>query len=338
MSPRAGPMTESSDVKGSAVTSGAASLPGISADGYTPTTGVVGCGKVGTALARVLARHGDRVLLHNRTRSTAAELAEAIGATVADTPRQLAEQCDVVYTCLTGWNAVESAYLGPHGLFGAPAPLDAGRGRASFVDLGTLDLAQARQLAERAAAAGHRFVHAAVSGRPVDLERGAGFVIASGDAGALDAAAPVLRALGSLHFVGSEPAGAAVVKLAINVMVFSALINAAEALNLAESAGLDRSTVFDLLMESPAGSALLEMRRQAFLQPDEVIVQATVDLAVKNLGLITGLARETHTLLPQTDAVVKIFRAASAAGFGDRDATAIAEYLRTLHPAADSPT
>ncbi|MFK0113355.1 NAD(P)-binding domain-containing protein [Streptomyces sp. NPDC091217] len=114
--------------------------------------GVVGLGRVGRALVTMLAHRGTKVRLYNRTEVRAHEMAEIAGGSVAASPAELARECDVVCVCLAGWEATRTTYLEKGGLLEG-----AGQGRL-FIDMGTLEPAQARELHGHVNAKGHRFL------------------------------------------------------------------------------------------------------------------------------------------------------------------------------------
>lgn len=293
------------------------------------TIGVLGLGKIGRAVANRVVRAGDELVMHNRTRTTAEEVATATGGRVVVTPQELTEECSVVWGSLNGWEAVRTAYLGEGGLLDGASPTG-----CIFVELGTLEPQEVQELHEAIAAAGHHFVYAAVSGRPIDIEEGRGFIMASGREAMV--AEPILSAMGSFHYVGDNPGDAATMKLAMSVMVFANLLSAAEALNLAVRGGIEPALAFDLFLAGPVGSPLLELRRDAFIEPAGLPVQATLDLAIKNYGLIEELAAKFGAVLPQADLTAHVFRTASAAGWGDLDVTRIAGYIAEVSDFAAS--
>ncbi|WP_405863744.1 NAD(P)-dependent oxidoreductase [Streptomyces sp. NBC_00005] len=291
--------------------------------------GVVGLGRIGRALVKVLASRGTEVHVYNRTAARSHEMAEMTGASVAASPAELARVCDVVCVCLAGWEATRTTYLEAGGL------LDDTGSERLFIDLGTLEPAQARDLRDHVAAGGHRFLFAPVSGRPLDVEEGRGFVMAAGDPTGIPLASEILSALGTFRHVGDDPAHAAVMKLTVNLLAFATMCATAEAIGLATGAGIDRKRAIDLLVESPATSALLSRRREAFLDPESSEVQGPIEMAIKVYDMITGFADEVGSQVPQAKATVALFTQAVAAGYGPRDITGFGDFLRDPRSATD---
>ncbi len=285
--------------------------------------GVVGLGRVGRALVTMLARRGTTVHLYNRTAARAREMAEIAGGSVAASPAELVRECDVVCVCLAGWEATRTTYLQTGGLLDG-----VGQGRL-FIDMGTLEPAQARELHDHVTAKGHRFLYSPVGGRPVELEEGRGFVMAAGDPAGIPTASAILSGLGTFRHVGDDPGHAAVMKLATNLLAFATLIATSEALGLATAAGIDRQRALDLLEQGPATSALLTQRREAFLDPDSCDVQGPIEEGLKVYDMITALADEVDSQVPQARATAELFAEAVAAGFGPRDVTEFGAFLRS---------
>jgi 3-hydroxyisobutyrate dehydrogenase len=283
--------------------------------------GVLGLGRVGRALVTMLARRGTQVHLYNRTAARAHEMAETAGGPVAASPAQLARECDVVCVCLAGWEATRTTYLEPGGLLDGT-----GQGRL-FIDMGTLEPAQARELHDHVTAKGHQFLYAPVSGRPVELEEGRGFVMAAGDPTGIPTADAILGGLGTFRHVGDDPGHAAVMKLSTNLLAFATLIATSEALGLATDAGIDRQRAMDLLEQGPAASALLTQSREAFLDPDSCEVQGPIEGGMKVYDMIAACADEVDSRVPQARATAQLFAEAVAAGHGARDVTEFGAFL-----------
>ena len=116
--------------------------------------------------------------------------------------------------------------------------------------------------------------------------------MAGGAAADLDRARPVLDALATTVFhLGPLGSGAAM-KLAVNTVIFGLNQAVAEALVLAEAAGIDRAAAYDVLAASAAGAPFVGYKRAAFLEPDATPVAFALDLAAKDLRLIADLARD----------------------------------------------
>jgi 3-hydroxyisobutyrate dehydrogenase-like beta-hydroxyacid dehydrogenase len=167
-----------------------------------------------------------------------------------------------------------------------------------------------------------------VSGSVPLVERGELTVLAGGDAPALDRAKPVLDALAARVFhLGAHGAGATM-KLAVNAVVHELNAAISEALVLAEQAGIERRDAYEVFTASAVAAPFVLYKRAAFERPDETPVAFSLDLVVKDLDLIRGLAERVGVRMEQAAATRRIVAAAIADGLGEHDMSAIAEFLR----------
>lgn len=283
---------------------------------------VVGMGRMGAAMAARLRWADADVVVFNRTPSKARGVAEATGARVAATAAQAAAAAPIVLVSLADDRAVTSAYQGEAGI---AAGVAAG---TVVADTSTVDPRTVAAMARLLAGRGARLVDAPVSGSVPSAAQGTLTVLAGGDLADLDAARPVLDVLAKQIFhVGPSGAGA-VMKLAVNTLVHALNQALSEALVLAEKAGVDRGTAYDVIAASVAGAPFVHYKRAAFEHPDTTPVAFTLELVAKDLALALSLAERVGARLPQATADSEAVAAALAAGLGQRDMSALAEALR----------
>lgn len=289
----------------------------------------VGVGRMGAPMAANLAAAGHDLVLHNRTRTAADRLAERVGASVADTPRDAAARADLVITMLADDTALREVCAGPDGLLAGLRP------GAVLVDMGTTGPSAIADLAPAVASAGGVLVDAPVSGSVAAAESAGLTIMVGAPRPVLATVEPVLRAMGSsVHHLGSTGAGA-VAKLAVNNVIY-ALGNAlSESLVLAERSGLERERVYDVFEDSAIAAPMVGYRRQAFLHPEETPPAFAMTLAHKDLRLITELASSVGLPVEQARANLALIGRAVAAGLGDHDMADVAVHLRGLSDPAD---
>jgi 3-hydroxyisobutyrate dehydrogenase/2-hydroxy-3-oxopropionate reductase len=173
-----------------------------------------------------------------------------------------------------------------------------------------------------------------VSGSVTLAESGKLTVMVGGDADALERARPVLDALaGRVFHLGPIGNGAAM-KLAVNAVIFGLDVALAEALVMAERAGVDRAAAWDVFEASAIGAPFVGYKRAAFLDPATTPVAFALDLAAKDLGLIADLAEETGVPAQQARTNLEVIRAAAGSVGGERDFADVAEHLRRRRPVA----
>lgn len=283
---------------------------------------VIGTGRMGTAMVGRLAGAGHHLTVHNRTRAKAEAVAARHNAAVAPTPREAVREADVVLVSLADDAAVRAAYGGPDGLV---AGLAAGQ---VVADTSTVDPETLRGLEAAVVAAGAALLDTPVSGSVSTAEAGALLVMAGGDAAALERARPALEAIAS-RIVHLGPLGAgATMKLVVNAMVHALNGALAEALVLAEKAGLDRACAYDVIAASAVGAPFVAYKRDAYLSPEGTPVAFALNLVAKDLALADALAARVAAPMPQLATNREVVQRAVAAGLGDADLSALATLLR----------
>lgn len=287
------------------------------------TVALVGTGRMGSAMARCLARAGLPLVVHNRTRDRAEALAAELGARVAATPAEAASGADVVLTMLADDAAVRSVYDGAEGLLAGAA-----RGTV-LADLSTVTPDTLRAFDAAARSAGVGLLDAPVSGSVTTAEAGQLTLMVGGAAEDLERARPALEPLAkAIVHVGPLGSGAAM-KLAVNTVIFGLNEALAEGLVLAEAAGIDRSVAYGVIAESAVGAPYVGYKRAAFLEPDATPTAFALDLAEKDLRLIETLAASLGVPMPQARTNLEVVRAASDAFGGSVDFASVAGHLRS---------
>lgn len=287
-----------------------------------PTVAVLGMGRMGAAMAGTLARTGFDLVLYNRTRRTAEEVAIEAGATVVSHPREAVASSEIVITSLADDTAVRDVYGGDDGVAAAV------QADQVVLEMSTIDPQVVHEIGALVEAAGGELLDAPVSGSVQLVEQGALTVMVGGSQGALERATPVLDALAAKVFhVGPRGAGATT-KLAVNALVHGINGSLAEALVLAERAGVDRSAAYEVFAAGAGGAPFVHYKRAAYEDPDDAPVAFSLDLVAKDLELITGLGERVGVDMPVAEAGLSLARRAIDAGLGARDMSALAVCLR----------
>lgn len=114
----------------------------------------------------------------------------------------------------------------------------------------------------------------------------------------------------------------------MNSLVHGLNMVLAEALVLAERAGVERSVAYDVFASGAGGAPFVQYKREAFEQPEQAAVAFSLDLVAKDFELITQLADEVGAPMRQASVGLDIVNDAIAQGMGEQDMSAIAVYLR----------
>ncbi|MFF4776565.1 NAD-binding protein [Microtetraspora fusca] len=152
--------------------------------------------------------------------------------------------------------------------------------------------------------------------------------MAAGEPSAVDRAKEVLAALGRRIITMGAGGSGSSMKIAINAIVHSLNQAVAEALVLAERAGIERTRAYEVFANSAVAAPFVLYRREAYERPGEVPVTFRLDLAAKDLRLALALANEVGADLPQARTNLAVLDDAVAAGFGQDDEAGVAQHLR----------
>ena len=263
---------------------------------------------MGAPMARNLAAAGSTVRAWNRSRDKAEQLA-GDGITVADSPATAAAGADVLLTMLFDTEAVLAV---------APEALAALPPEAIWLQMSTVGVDGTRKLAALAAERGVAFVDAPVLGTKTPAKNGTLVVLASGDHSLRERCAPVFDAVGSRTVWVDGGAGASGLKLVVNSWVAALIEAIAEAVALAEAAGLDPAHFLDAIKGGPTDTPYAQVKGAAMLARD-FTTSFSLAGALKDTGLILELAAEAGVEMAVTEAVRRHMALAVEMGHGDED-------------------
>lgn len=286
----------------------------------------LGLGRMGRPMAANLVESGHDVVVWNRTSATADDFVTAHGGTAAATPAEAVREAEVVVSMLADDAALRQTYDGPDGVLAGLARRAPG---AVAVDMSTVAPGTVADLEPRLRGAGHALVDAPVSGSTAAATAATLTIMAAGEEAAVERALPVLRSLGSRVVRVGESGRGSTMKLALNTVLHGLNAGVSEALVLAERAGIDRSAAYDVLVTSAVAAPFVHYKRAAFEEPDDTPAGFLLRLAAKDLRLALELGERFGSAMPQTSANLAALEQAASAGYGERDESALAEFLRS---------
>ena len=284
--------------------------------------GFIGLGIMGRPMARNLIEAGHELVLHTRTREKAEELAGDSG-TVAGSPKEVAENADVVITMLPDSPDVEEVVAGENGV------LEGIKEGALIVDMSTISPVVARELAEKARGRGASMLDAPVSGGDVGAKDGTLSIMVGGSQEDFERARALFEVMGKTVTRVGEAGAGQVVKACNQIVVGLTIEAVSEALVLGSKAGVDPAKILDVLSGGLAGNKVMEVKRDKFLE-HAFDPGFRVELHAKDLGIALAAGKEYGVSLPVTAIVDQILEALKAKGRGDRDHSAILTYVEDL--------
>jgi 3-hydroxyisobutyrate dehydrogenase len=273
--------------------------------------GFVGLGAMGGRVTKRLLDAGYEVTGHNRTAAKAQWLVNA-GLRWANSPREVAEASDIVFTMVTNTAALEAVVYGPNGV------LEALRPGKVYIDMSTVSPAKSRALSEQVTARGARMLETPVSGSPITLEQGQLSMMVGGDRETFDLVKPVLEAIApTVNYVGTN-GQAVLMKIAVNLNLQVQIMAFSEALLLAEKGGIPRAMALKVLLDSVIASPSLKYRTPFILnEPDEAWFN--VNMMQKDMQLALDMGRALDVPLPTVAVSNEFLTAARAMGLAEHD-------------------
>lgn len=279
---------------------------------------------MGGLIVERLLNAGRQVTGWNRT-AQKGEALVAKGMRWGDSPRELAQGSDVVFSMLTDAAAVEAVARGPDGLIAGLRP------GAVYADLSTISPDASRALAERVAEAGATMLDAPVSGSPATLAEGRLAIMIGGDEDAFERIKPILLDIGpKVTRIGGN--GLALqTKIAINLALVVQVTAFCEGVALAEQGGVEREAAVQAMLQSVVSSPVLNYRGPFILEgrmPEEAL--ADVTLQQKDMLLALELGRKLGSPLPLTAAANEMLNACRGLGIGHHDFVVVHRVYREL--------
>ena len=294
----------------------------------TATPGTTRIGWIGTGvMGRWMCQHamakGYAATVYNRSREKVQPLLD-LGATYADSPKQVAANSDVIFAIVGFPKDVREVFLGRDGaLAGAKAG-------AILVDMTTSEPSLAKEIYEAAKAKGVASLDAPVSGGDVGAKNAALSIMIGGDKASVDAVTPLFETMGkTIVHQGAAGAGQHT-KMVNQILISSTMIAVCEGLLYGYKAGLDLETVFKSVSVGAAGSKALEVLGPRILARN-FEPGFYVEHFIKDMGIALAEAEKMNLSLPGLGLAKQLYEAVRAQGYGRKGTHALMLALETLN-------
>jgi len=285
--------------------------------------GFIGLGRMGRPMASNLCRKGFALTVYDVNPAAVQEL-QLLQARPAADVAAVAASGEILVTMLPNSGIVEEVLNGPDGVFAHA------RAGSLVMDMSTIDPLVTDRLAAAAKAKGLAFVDAPVGRLASHADRGESlFMVGASDAD-LARVRPLLEAMGNtIHHCGPVGSGMRT-KLVNNYLAISSCQLNAEALALAQRFGLSLEKTLEVIYGTTAFNGQLKIAWPAKVLAGDIEPGFTIDLAHKDIGLVTEAANAIRVPMPMAAAAREAFTVARARGFGPRDFSAMADVLCDL--------
>lgn len=261
--------------------------------------GFIGLGNVGAKLAGSLVRNGHDVVVRDLDRAAAQPLLDA-GAAFGESPKQMAQDCEVIITCLPSPQICAAVVEGEEGILEGIGP-----GKV-WMEMSTTDAEEVQRLGARIKEAGAEPVDCPVSGGCHRAATGNIAIFAGCERPTFDKILPVLTTLGRRVLHTGNLGTASTLKVMTNYLATANLLTVSEALTTMAAAGMDLNTTYEAIAISSGNSFVHETEGQVILNGSRDI-NFTMDLVKKDIGLFQEIAERNNVTLEISPLMIEIF-------------------------------
>src|ERR1700691_1703480 len=260
--------------------------------------GFIGLGNMGSRIAKRLLDHGYPLVAYDRDIVKAAAVA-AEGGFTAKNILELVRTADVILSCLTNDEAVQSVYTGPAGVFAEARP------GTVVLEMSTISSESSRKLHRLGAESGIEVLDVAISGSTPAAEQGVLTLLAGGNPDLFSAAEPIFKTIAKKYFLLGGPGSGTAMKLVVNTLLGVGMQAIAEATVLGEKIGLGRERLLEVLAKT-AVVAPAHVGKLARVAINDYSPQFPLSLMNKDFALILRAAAKANVSVPATAAAFRV--------------------------------
>ncbi|XP_053672794.1 cytokine-like nuclear factor N-PAC [Anopheles nili] len=280
--------------------------------------GFLGLGVMGCGIVKNLIKSGHSVVVWNRSANKCRKFQE-VGAQVAETPSDVVEMTDVTYSCVSDPQVAKDMVFGNCGVMSATL---AGKG---YVEMTGVDPETSNDINEAIISKGGRYLEAQIQGSKTQAEEGTLIILASGDRLLFEECQSCFEAISRNSFYLGDVGNATKMNLVLQMISGITLAGVAEAMALADRAGLQQKDVLEVLELTNMSSEMMLQKGNAIIKGEFPTHQALKHMQ-KDLKLALSLADGLEQSLPITAASNEVYKHAKRLGYGSHDASAV--YVR----------
>ncbi len=284
--------------------------------------GFVGLGIMGKPMAKNLLKAGYELVVCDVVKAAVDEVVAA-GAQAVATPKEVAEQTNIIITMLPNSPHVKQVVLGENGI------VEGAKAGATVVDMSSIAPLVSREVAAKLAEKGIEMLDAPVSGGEPKAIDGTLSVMVGGKKQVFDTCYPIMKAMaGSVVLTGDVGAGN-VTKLANQIIVAINIAAVSEALVLAAKAGVEPELVYNAIRGGLAGSTVLDAKAPMMMDRN-FNPGFRINLHIKDLNNVLETSHEVGVPLPMTAAVMEMMQALKVDGKDVQDHSALVQYYEKM--------
>ena len=262
--------------------------------------GFIGLGNVGGKLASSLLRNKFDLTVRDLKKNLTNDFKNR-GAKVSKTAKELAEQTDLIITCLPSPEVCAKVMESPEGVINGLSK------NKIWLEMSTTDESEAKRLGKLVTNKGAIPLDGPVSGGCHRAATGNISIFVGGDRSAFEKILPVLKVMGKKILHTGKLGSASILKVITNYLASVNLVSIGEALTVAKKSGMDLKTAYEAIKISSGNSFVHETESQVILN-GSYNISFTMDLVVKDMGLFDTLSKKHHIPLEVSPVVFNIFK------------------------------
>ena len=262
--------------------------------------GFIGLGNVGGKLARSLLRNKFDLTVRDLDAKLTKEFSN-LGASVADTPKELAQNVDLIITCLPSPDVCSQVMESENGVLKGLSK------NKIWLEMSTTDSTEVKRIGNLVKTTGAIPLDCPVSGGCHRAATGNIAILVGGEKNAFKKILPVLSAMGNKILHTGELGSASILKVITNYLASVNLVSIGEALTVAKKSGMDLKIAYEAIKISSGNSFVHETESQVILN-GSYNISFTMDLVLKDMGLFNDLSIKNNIPLELSPLVLKIFK------------------------------
>jgi 2-hydroxy-3-oxopropionate reductase len=284
--------------------------------------GFIGLGIMGKPMSKNLLKAGYELVVMDRNQQAVDEVVAA-GAKAVATPKEVAQQTDIIVTMLPNSPHVKEVVLGENGV------LEGAKKGAIVADMSSIAPLVSRELAKKLAEKGVEMLDAPVSGGEPKAVDGTISVMVGGKQEAFNKCYPILKAMAGTVVRTGEVGAGNITKLANQIIVALNIAAVSEALVLASKAGVEPELVYQAIRGGLAGSTVLDAKAPMMMDRN-FKPGFRINLHIKDLNNVLETSHEVGVPLPLTSAVMEMMQSLKVDGMDQDDHSSLVRYYEKL--------
>jgi 3-hydroxyisobutyrate dehydrogenase-like beta-hydroxyacid dehydrogenase len=284
--------------------------------------GFIGLGIMGQPMAQNVVKGGCELTVFNRSSEKAKPLADA-GATVAPTPKAVAEASDVIILMLAGPEAIDAVLEGSEGLMAGM------RKNQILINMSTVSPQYSKQLAEVVTPKSVTAIDAPVSGSRKPAEEGALVILAGGPKEKVTETEPLLMSMGKKVIYCGDVGQGSSMKMAVNLLLGIMAAGLSEAVNFGQKCGLDTATMLETMLAGPMGCALFEFKKPMLID-NQFSAQFPLKHMTKDIRFALQTADDIGAMVPIGHTAFQLYRQSVGLGLSDMDFAAVKKVFERI--------